>query len=62
MHGIRTDRIVAQLPADNGSICIIPSIITHCTPGIVDADLHPTLSWEVTIAESYRTISAGCIG
>ena len=58
----RTNWVIAQLPADYWSICIVPSIITDSAPGIVDADLHPALSYEIAIEESHSTISAGYIG
>ena len=56
-----TNWVVSHFPADYWSICIVPSIITHSAPGIVDADLHPALSWEIPIAKSYCSIIAGCI-
>ena len=35
---------VAETWAGHISIKIIPNIITHCSPGLIEADLHTTLS------------------
>jgi len=32
-----------QLSADHGCIICVPLIVTHCSPHIVEADLHPPL-------------------
>ena len=44
IYGRLTSSIcISQLPADHSSIRTTPKIITHCSPGIVNAHLHPPL-------------------
>ena len=50
---------ISQLPADHSSISVVPGVITHCPPLVIDAHLHSTL---ILIGASYQTnITIGAV-
>ena len=50
---------ISQLLADHGSISVVPEVITHCSPLVIDAHLHSTL---ILIGASHQTnISIGTV-
>ena len=59
-----TDVRVAQLSTENTSILIVPKVITHCAPCVVDAYLNSTLmngGWTHSgVHQSSSTTDAWC--
>ena len=50
---------ISQLLADHCSISVVPVIITHCSPLVIDAHLHSTF---ILIGASHQTnISIGAV-
>ena len=50
---------ISQLPAGHSSISVVPGVITHCPPLVIDAHLHCTL---ILIGASHQTnISIGAV-
>ena len=48
---------ISQLLADHSSISVVPGVVTHCPPLVIDAHLHSTL---ILIGASHQTnISIG---
>ena len=43
---------ISQLLADHSSISVVPQVITHCPPLVIDAHLHSTL---ILIGASHQT-------
>ena len=43
---------ISQLLADHSSISVVPGVITHCPPLVIDAHLHSTL---ILIGASHQT-------
>ena len=43
---------ITQLLADNSSISVVPGVITHCPPLVIDAHFHSTL---ILIGASHQT-------
>jgi len=51
---------ISQLFANDGCIRVVPWIVAHCPPGIVDAHLNPTFIQSGTPNQSNVTICTGC--
>ena len=51
---------VAKLTADDISICVRPPIITHCSPGLIHADLYTTFLFQGTTNQPDISIIAPC--
>ena len=47
-----------QLSAHNSCIIVIPTIITHCPPYSIDADLHSACTLQRSISQAHSSISA----
>ena len=56
-HKLTSSVSISQLLADHSSISVVPGVITHCPPLVIDAHLHSTL---ILIRASHQTnISIG---
>ena len=51
---------ISHLPADHSSIVAVPRVITHSTPGIIDAHFYSALIWIGASHQTNITIYAGC--
>ena len=47
-----------QLPADHGSVSAIPEVVTHSSPVVVEAYLHPPLIHHLTAHKPYGAVGA----
>ena len=53
MNTILTSSVcISQLLADHSSISVVPGVIAHCPPLVIDAHLHSTL---ILIGASHQT-------
>ena len=48
---------IPQLSAHNPGIIDIPTIITHCPPCSIDADLHSACTWQRSASQTHSSIS-----
>ena len=51
-----------QLSADYTCITVVPGVITHSSPGIVEAHLHSSLCWYVSIHKPNFSVIAWTYG
>ena len=49
---LTSSECISQLLADHSSISVVPQVITHCPPLVIDAHLHSTL---ILIGASHQT-------
>ena len=52
---------ISQLVTDHCCLPVAPSIVTYCTPVVVDAQLHTTLAGEVSTHEPNGSIGTRII-